>query len=127
MMRLDKYIQVTRLVKRRVLANQLCDGGRVLRNGQRARASAPVQPGDVLRLDFGWRALEVKVLAVPEHAVDRARAAELYEVVSEQRRPTTNMPGDGDSRTPPPEGAGMHHWGINESSLSREDSARHEP
>lgn len=123
-MRLDKYLQVSRLVKRRVLSNQLCDAGRVWRNGQSARASAQVQPGDTLRVDFGWRTIELKVLEVPERAVERGRAAELYTIVAERRNPLDETPG-GESSPPGP--AGLHHGGSTESSLSREESTRHGP
>ncbi len=84
-MRLDKFLQVSRLVRRRVLANTLCDGGRVTRNGHPARASAEVAPGDALRIDYGWRQLEVRVRSVPAGAVGKAGAADLWELVRDVR------------------------------------------
>lgn len=96
-MRLDKYLQVSRLVKRRALANRLCDGGRVMRNGRPARASAGVQPGDLLRIDYGWRALEVRVRAVPAGQVERLDATQLYEAVSEERRVDSARPAGGNT------------------------------
>lgn len=97
--RLDKFLQVSRLVRRRVLANALCDGGRVERNGRPARASAEVAPGDVLRIDYGWRQLEVRVLEVPPGHTGRPVAAEtLWERIREVRgaEPTSDEPTTGD-------------------------------
>jgi ribosomal 50S subunit-recycling heat shock protein len=85
-MRLDKFLQVSRLVKRRALANQLCDGGHVHRSGRPARASAAVTAGDVLQIDYGWRRLTVRVLDVPAGQVGRIGAVGLYEVVADERR-----------------------------------------
>lgn len=82
-MRLDKYLQVSRLVKRRALANELCDAGRVSRNGRTARASADVAPGDMLVIRYGWRQLEVTVLDVPAGRVGKAEADTLYRVVAD--------------------------------------------
>ena len=61
-MRLDKYLKVSRLIKRRTVANEACDGGRVTVNGKVARASYDVKVGDVIALHFGERALAVEVL-----------------------------------------------------------------
>ncbi len=85
-MRLDKFLQVARLVKRRTVANELCDAGRVQRNGQVARASSPVSAGDVLQLDYGPRTLKVIVRDVPTGNMDRARATELYEIIAQDPR-----------------------------------------
>jgi ribosomal 50S subunit-recycling heat shock protein len=85
-MRLDKFLQVSRLVRRRTLANHLCDGGHVWRDGRRARASAEVVAGDVLEVDYGWRRLTVRVVAVPAGQVARSAAAGLYEVVRDDRQ-----------------------------------------
>ena len=85
-LRLDKFLQVSRLIKRRALANQLCDGGHVQRTGRPARASVEVAPGDTLEIDYGWRRLKVRVLSVPAGQVGRAAAAELYEVLADERR-----------------------------------------
>jgi len=85
-MRLDKFLQVSRLIKRRTLANQLCDGAHVRRGGCAARASAEVAAGDVLEIDYGWRTLTVRIASVPAGAVGRAGAAELYVLLSEERR-----------------------------------------
>ncbi len=65
-MRLDKFLQVSRLVKRRALANELCDRGRVRLNGQPSKASAAVKQGDVIAIVQGDRRLLAKVLSVPD-------------------------------------------------------------
>ena len=65
-MRLDKFLQVSRLVKRRALANELCDRGRVRLNGQRSKASASVKQGDLIAIIHGDRRLLAKVLSVPD-------------------------------------------------------------
>ena len=65
-MRLDKYLKVSRLIKRRTVANEACDAGRVSINGKPARASAEVKPGDIIHIAFGNREVSVEVLAVAE-------------------------------------------------------------
>lgn len=65
-MRLDKYLKISRLIKRRTVANEACDNGRVLLNGRVARASSPVKPGDIIEISFGNRNVKVEVLDVQE-------------------------------------------------------------
>ena len=65
-MRLDKYLKVSRLIKRRTVANEACDAGRVLINDRPAKASAQVKEGDVLEIQFGSKAVRVEVLNVQE-------------------------------------------------------------
>lgn len=65
-MRLDKYLKVSRLIKRRTVANEACDAGRVFLNGKAARASAEVKPGDTIEIQFGGRSVKVEVLDVKE-------------------------------------------------------------
>jgi ribosomal 50S subunit-recycling heat shock protein len=84
-MRLDKFLQVSRLIRRRTLANQLCDGGHVQRDGRALRASAEVHPGDQLDVDYGWRKLRVEVLEVPPGPVPKMVAASLYRLIHEER------------------------------------------
>ena len=79
-MRLDKYLKVSRLIKRRTVANEACDAGRVLVNGKAARASYDVKAGDVLELQLGQRTVKVRVLAVQDN-VGKADASALYEEV----------------------------------------------
>jgi ribosomal 50S subunit-recycling heat shock protein len=81
-MRLDKYLKVTRIIKRRTLAKEVCDGDRVQINGRRAKAGSEVKPGDEILIDFGRRQLKVQVVAVKEH-VRAAEAKELYTVLAE--------------------------------------------
>ena len=76
-MRLDKYLKVSRLIKRRTVANEACDGGRVSVNGAVARASREVKPGDVIEIRFGERAVSVEVISVAE-AVSKSDAPAMY-------------------------------------------------
>ena len=76
-MRLDKFLKVSRLIKRRTVANEACDGGHISVNGRVVKASYDVRVGDVLVLSFGQKTLKVEVLAVNEYA-GKADAAEMY-------------------------------------------------
>ena len=76
-MRLDKYLKVSRLIKRRTVANDACDSERVFVNGRPAKASYDVKVGDQLELHFGARILRVEVLAVAE-AVRKDDASAMY-------------------------------------------------
>ena len=76
-MRLDKYLKVSRLIKRRTVANEACDAGRVLINDRPAKASAQVKERDVLEIQFGSKAVRVEVLNVQE-TVKKEEAQELY-------------------------------------------------
>ena len=80
-MRLDKYLKVSRLIKRRTVANEACDNGLVSVNGKPQRASYDVKVGDEITLRFGVRTLTVEVLSVQE-TVRQAEAATLYREVS---------------------------------------------
>ena len=77
-MRLDKYLKVSRLIKRRTVANEACDAGRVLLNDKMARASADVKAGDVITIQFGNKEVKVKVLSVQE-TVRKEEAKEMFE------------------------------------------------
>ena len=76
-MRLDKYLKVSRLIKRRSVANEACDAGRVMINDRPAKASAQVKAGDVLEILFGTKSVKVEVLNVQE-TVKKEEAQELY-------------------------------------------------
>lgn len=76
-MRLDKYLKVTRLIKRRTVANEACDGERVTVNGRIAKASYDVKVGDIIEIRYGQRTLKVEVMAVAE-AVNKADAPAMY-------------------------------------------------
>lgn len=79
-MRLDKYLKVSRLIKRRTVANEACDGGRITVNGKAAKASYDVKIGDEISISFGQRTVRVKVLAV-EETVKKDAAAALYQEI----------------------------------------------
>ena len=79
-MRLDKYLKVSRLIKRRTVANEACDAGRVLLNGKTARASAEVKAGDRIDILFGVKTVSVRVLSVQE-TVRKEDAQSTYEYV----------------------------------------------
>ncbi len=81
-MRLDKYLKISRLIKRRTVANEACDAGRVLVNGNIARASYNVKEGDVLELHLGERVLKAQVLSVAE-VLSKEAAADLYQIIEE--------------------------------------------
>lgn len=77
-MRLDKYLKVSRLIKRRTVANDACDAGRVTINGKVAKASVDVRAGDIIEIEFGNRAVKVRVTDVRE-TVRKEEAAEMFE------------------------------------------------
>lgn len=79
-MRLDKYLKVSRLIKRRTVANEACDGGRVSVNGKVVKASYDVKVGDEMEIRFGSRTLTIRVTDVREQ-VGKSEAATLYEVI----------------------------------------------
>ncbi len=76
-MRLDKYLKVSRLIKRRTVANEACDAGRVLVNDKPAKASLNVKVGDIIEIHFGTSTVKVQVTDVQE-AVRKENAKELY-------------------------------------------------
>ncbi|MDO4343986.1 MAG: RNA-binding S4 domain-containing protein [Eubacteriales bacterium] len=76
-MRLDKFLKVSRLIKRRTVANEACDAGRVFVNGKAAKASVGVKAGDIIEIHFGTRTVKVEVLSVQE-TVRKEEAAEMY-------------------------------------------------
>ncbi len=79
-MRLDKYLKVSRLIKRRTVANEACDNERVLVNGKAARASYEVKEGDVIEILFGQRTVKVQVVAVNEYAAKNDAPAMYKEI-----------------------------------------------
>lgn len=79
-MRLDKYLKVSRLIKRRTIANEACDAGKVIVNGKEARASYDVKTGDVIEIKLGAKSVKVKVTAVKE-VVRKEEADTMYEAV----------------------------------------------
>lgn len=79
-MRLDKYLKVSRLIKRRTVANDACDAQRITVNGRVAKASYDVKPGDIIEIQFGTTILKVKVALIKEH-VTKNESTLMYEVV----------------------------------------------
>ena len=76
-MRLDKFLKVSRLIKRRTVANEACDGERVSVNGRQVKASYQVKEGDIIEIAFGNRSLKVEVTRVSETA-NKAEAPAMY-------------------------------------------------
>ena len=79
-MRLDKYLKVSRIIKRRTVANEACDAGRVMVNGKAARASYDVEVGDVIEIAFGTRIFKAEVTSV-EEVVRKDDAGGLYRIL----------------------------------------------
>lgn len=79
-MRLDKYLKVTRLIKRRTVANDACDAGRIVINGIPSKASYNVKEGDLIEINMGSKPLKVKVISINEYA-NKETAAEQYEII----------------------------------------------
>jgi len=76
-MRLDKFLKVSRIIKRRTVANEACDAGRVLVNGNVAKASVKVKPGDILEIQFGTKVVKAEVLNIQE-TTKKEEAKELF-------------------------------------------------
>lgn len=81
-MRLDKYLKVTRLIKRRTIANEACDAGKITINGVAAKASYNVKVNDIIQINMGTRSLKVKVVSISEHA-SKDTAADNYIIVED--------------------------------------------
>ncbi len=79
-MRLDKYLKVSRIIKRRTIANEACDAGRVSVNGKPAKSGTAIKVGDVIALRFGERTTQYEVLSLSEHVL-KNDAAGMYRVV----------------------------------------------
>lgn len=79
-MRIDKYLKVTRIIKRRTVANEVCDAGRITVNGRVVKASYYVKEGDIIEINMGQNPLKIRVLNVLEY-VKKENAAENYEVI----------------------------------------------
>ena len=79
-MRLDKYLKVSRLIKRRTVANDACDGEHISVNGKTAKASYQVKVGDMIAITYGEKTVRVKVLDIKD-STKKADAAEMYEII----------------------------------------------
>lgn len=77
-MRLDKFLKVSRLIKRRTVANEACDAGRVTVNGNTAKASVKVKAGDIIEIQFGTKTVKVRVLDIQD-TTKKEQAKELFE------------------------------------------------
>lgn len=82
-MRLDKWLKLSRVIKRRTVANEVCDQGRVTINGRVAKASTEVKPGDQLSIHFGNKTLALEIALVPERPVAAKDAADLYRLTGD--------------------------------------------
>ncbi len=80
-MRLDKYLKVSRIIKRRTVANDACDASHVTVNGRTAKASYDVKENDIIEVSFGSRSVKVRVLNIKD-STKKADAGEMYEVIS---------------------------------------------
>ena len=76
-MRLDKFLKVSRLIKRRTIANEACDAGRVMVNGRPAKASVKVKPGDIIEIQFGTKTVKARVLDIQD-TTKKEQAKELF-------------------------------------------------
>lgn len=81
-MRLDKYLKVSRLVKRRTVANELCDAKHVLINGKPARASYDVKVGEIITITMGTRTIEAEIVSVQEYAT-KENASDMYKLLQD--------------------------------------------
>ncbi len=81
-MRIDKFLKVSRLIKRRTVANEACDSAHISVNGKTVKASYDVKVGDVISIAFGQKTVRARVLSVQEHAL-KSDAAAMYEIVEE--------------------------------------------
>ena len=84
-MRLDVFLHRVCVLKSRTLAKEACERGKVSLNGERAKASRSLTPGDRIRLDLGVRVLEVEVLGIPERRLSKKEAPQYYRMISEER------------------------------------------
>lgn len=82
-MRLDKFLKVSRVIKRRTLAKEVCDRGQVAVNGRAAKAGTEVKSGDILVINFGHRTLKLEIVSIQEN-VPAKLAAELYKVIEDK-------------------------------------------
>lgn len=86
-MRIDKFLKVSRLIKRRTVANEVADAGRIMVNGRQVKASYSVKPGDVIEVTFGQRPIQVKVVSTGA-PMGKDLAREMYVVLSEGGEPS---------------------------------------
>ncbi|MBR2477186.1 MAG: RNA-binding S4 domain-containing protein [Clostridia bacterium] len=80
-MRLDKYLKVSRLIKRRTVANEACENGKIALNGRVAKPAADVKEGDIIELTLGDKVIRVRVVKITEHVM-KSDAVDMYEVIN---------------------------------------------
>ena len=83
-MRIDKYLKVARILKRRAVAKELAENDRLFVNGRHAKAAAEVKAGDIVKIVFGHREIEIRILDIREQ-VSKQEALSLYEVIEEKK------------------------------------------
>ena len=83
-MRLDKFLKVSRIIKRRTMANEVCAAGRVTVNSKQAKPGSEVKPGDIVEIGFGNGATKIKILKLQE-TVRKDEATELYEIIDNEK------------------------------------------
>lgn len=81
-MRIDKFLKNSRIIKRRTIANEACDNGRISVNGRVVKASYQVSVGDIIEVGFGSRTLKIRVLSINEH-VSKENSVEQYEIIEQ--------------------------------------------
>ncbi|EMF0618316.1 RNA-binding S4 domain-containing protein [Enterococcus faecium] len=86
-MRLDKFLKISRIIKRRSVAKEVADKGRIQINGKLAKSSSDVKVGDILKVQFGNKTLEVKIMELHE-STKKEDAQKMYEIISENRTET---------------------------------------
>jgi len=79
-MRLDKYLKVSRIIKRRTVANDACDAGHVKVNGNKAKSSYVVKESDILEISFGQKVIRARIVSIKEHA-RKEETSEMYEII----------------------------------------------
>ena len=94
-MRLDKFLKVSRLIKRRTLAKEVCDSGRCMINGRAAKAGSEVSSGDILSIRFGQRTVEARIERIQETA-SKEMASQMYTIVSDTGQSTTDVDDEDD-------------------------------
>ena len=90
-MRLDQFIKISRIIKRRTIAKAVCEDGRVDVNGHPAKAGKEVHEGDILRLNLRSSIITCRILSIPKGNVNASQAHTLYEIISEERLETPDM------------------------------------
>lgn len=90
-MRIDKYLKVSRLIKRRTVAKDICEGEKIQLNGRTAKPSADVKPGDKITIEIGNHILEVQVVSTP-NSVKANEAHLLYDVIRDEKRSIKEKP-----------------------------------